>query len=125
MPTLLIVDDVEEYLRSLRRALSSEWTIVCAQSIEESKHALSLGVPDVALLDVRLSEAKPENRDGLLLLKYLREQYPGVRVVMMSAYRDFDAAVEVVNLGAERFMKKPIDIRELKTALRSLVAPSS
>ncbi len=123
MKRLLIVDDVEDYLRALERALSGEWSILSARSLEEAKQQLSTQTVDIALIDVRLSETEPHNQDGILLLKWLRERNPNLPVVMMSAYRDFDAAVEALNLGANHFLKKPIDLRELKQLLRSLATP--
>lgn len=123
MKRLLIVDDVEDYLRSLERALSGEWNILSARSLEEAKQQLSTQTVDIALIDVRLSETEPHNQDGILLLKWLRERNPNLPVVMMSAYRDFDAAVEALNLGADHFLKKPIDLRELKQLLCSLATP--
>jgi DNA-binding NtrC family response regulator len=120
MDKLLIVDDVEDYLVSLRRALSDEWTVSCASSLKEALELLQTASPDVALIDVRLSEADPGNRDGVTLLKWVRDRSPETPVLLMSAYRDFDAAVEALNLGAHQFLKKPIDLRNLKGLLRSL-----
>jgi DNA-binding NtrC family response regulator len=122
---LLIVDDVVEYLASLERSLRSEWAVAGARSLREAQEVLARSAPDVALVDIRLSETDPMNRDGVLVLEEIRTRYPHVPVVMMSAYRDFDAAVESLNLGSAHFLKKPIDLRELKRLLRSLTSPSS
>lgn len=118
--TVLIVDDLAEYLRSLQRALSAEHTITTASSLEEAQAVIRLSIPDVALVDVRLSESEPDNRDGLRLLEWLRSYAPNLPVIMMSAYRDFEIAVDALNFGSKRFLKKPIDLRELKTLLRDL-----
>jgi DNA-binding NtrC family response regulator len=40
---------------------------------------------------------------------------------MMSAYREFDIAVDALNLGASYFLRKPINISELKALLRNLI----
>ncbi len=119
MTKVLIVDDVEDYLRSLQRALVAEWDIFCAHSMEEARDVLQSESVDVALVDVRLSETDPQNRDGVALLKWMQIQYPKVLVIMMSAYQDFDAAVDALNLGAHQFLKKPIDLRTLKEMLRA------
>lgn len=121
MKSLLIVDDNKDYVRSLERALSSEWNVVSARSAEEARQRISNYEPDIALVDVRLSDVDPDNRDGVQVLKWLRDRFPKLPVVMMSAYRDFDAAVEALNLGSDYFLKKPIDLRELKQLLRALV----
>jgi YesN/AraC family two-component response regulator len=40
---------------------------------------------------------------------------------MMSAYRDFDAAADAMNLGAKYFLKKPINLQELREAIRASI----
>jgi DNA-binding NtrC family response regulator len=116
---LLIVDDVQEYLNALCRALSGDYEVVKALSLKEAKEKMA---PDtrLALVDVRLSEEDSSNRDGLLLLAWLKESFPTVPVVVMSAYRDFDAATDALNLGAARYLKKPINLRELKETITAL-----
>jgi len=118
--TILIVDDVREYLDALCRALGDDYDILTAASLDAAKAKMEPGVK-LALLDVRLSEEDAANRDGLLLLGWLREHHPGIPVVMMSAYRDFDAAADALNLGAARYLKKPINLRELRETIAELV----
>jgi len=113
---ILIVDDVQEYLNSLCRALRGTYEVAKATTLAEAKEKMDATV-GLALVDIRLSEEDPANRDGLLLLGWLKERFPAVPVVMMSAYRDFDAAVDAQNLGAVHFLKKPINLRELKEVI--------
>ena len=113
---ILIVDDVQEYADSLSRALEAGHETVVVNNLEDGKRRMDNSV-GLALVDVRLSEEDIANRDGIMLLSWLRENYPSVPVVMMSAYRDFDAALDTLNLGACRFLKKPISLRELKEVI--------
>lgn len=126
MVKILILDDREDYLRALSSALRVEFETVTAKSLEEAMERMDESVR-IALVDVRLSEEDEENRDGIRFLEWVKKKYPNVRVLMMSAYRDFDAAVEALNLGADYFLKKPIDLRELKQLLHSFAEhpPSS
>ena len=117
----MIVDDIAEYLYALQRALMDICDVDIAQSLEEAKNALSENT-SLLLVDICLDESKPGiDRSGIEVLKWAKARYPNIPVVMMSAYRDFDAAVECLNLGAAKFLKKPIDIAELKTLVRELV----
>lgn len=116
MKKLLILDDREEYLRALSGALRGEFAIVTARSLEETQETMDASV-QLALVDVRLSEEDEYNREGVIFLKWCKAHFPSVPVLLMSAYRDFDAVVEVLNLGADYFLKKPIDLRELKQLL--------
>jgi DNA-binding NtrC family response regulator len=116
---ILLVDDVREYLDSLARVLGQQHQVVTAVNLDEAKQKVDTNV-NLALVDIRLSELDPANRDGILLLSWLKEKYPSLPVVMMSAYRDFDAAADALNLGAARYLKKPINLRELKETIDSL-----
>src|SRR5689334_16605290 len=116
---ILILDDVVEYLNSLSRALGNDHEIVIAASLEEAKAKLDDTI-QLAILDVRLAEDDIGNRDGIQLLGYIRQQYPSLPVIMMSAYRDFDAATDALNLGASYYLKKPINLRELKDLIATL-----
>lgn len=117
---ILIVDDVAEYVQSLGRALSLEYDIVKTFALEQAKKAMDNTV-SLALVDIRLSEDDMANRDGIIFLGWLKENFPTVPVVMMSAYRDFDSAVEALNLHAAGYLKKPINLRELKGLIASLL----
>jgi len=116
-PTLLIVDDNEAFLTSLQRALRGDYEVRCARSAAEAITLLSPS-PDVALLDLRLKEDDPANRDGLVLLQTLRQQFPHLPVLMITAYGDIDTAVECMKQGAVDFIQKPkVDLREINTRL--------
>jgi len=117
---ILVVDDVEEYLHSLRNALGREFDVLTATSMDEAKKIMDEEV-ELLLLDIRLNEEDPQNKDGILLLEWCKENYPSKPVVMMSAYREFDIAVDALNLGASYFLRKPINISELKALLRNLI----
>jgi DNA-binding NtrC family response regulator len=117
---ILIVDDVAEYVQSLGRALSLEYDIVKTFTLEQAKKAMDSTI-SLALVDIRLSEDDMANRDGIIFLGWLKENFPNVHVVMMSAYRDFDSAVEALNLHAAGYLKKPINLRELKGLIASLL----
>ncbi|MFZ5926308.1 MAG: response regulator [Acidobacteriota bacterium] len=116
VPKILILDDREDYLRALQAALRRDFEAVCARSLQEAVQLMDATV-QVALVDVRLSEQEPANREGLVFLEKLRERYPATPVIMMSAYRDVDA-LETLVLGADFFLRKPIDLRELRALLR-------
>lgn len=117
---LLVVDDIQEYLNSLSRALVGAHVVVTARNLDEAKEKMSETIK-LALIDVRLSEEDRSNRDGILFLGWLKEKYPRVPVIMMSAYQDFDATMDALNLGAAHYLKKPIDLRELKELIGSLL----
>ncbi len=56
-----------------------------------------------------------------MYLEWVKMNYPSIPVIMMSAYQEFDLAVDALNLGAKYFLKKPINIIELKGVLKSFL----
>lgn len=120
LPSILIVDDMDEYLHSLKRALAAEWLITTACSFEEAISKLEVFRVDVALVDIRLSQTDESNQDGIKLLGWFREHYPNIPVVLMSAYRD-ESEAGAQKWRADYFMRKPIDLRDLKACLVSMM----
>jgi len=118
---ILIIDDIEDYLFSLKNALKDEYEIITAKNLDEAKKKTSKDI-DIALIDIRLSEKDMTNRDGLIYLEWLKMNYPETHAVIMSAYKEFDLAVDALNLGAEYFLKKPINLTELKGILKTITS---
>jgi DNA-binding NtrC family response regulator len=117
---ILVLDDIKEYLTSLSQALGEDHEIVAAASLREARKNINKTV-QLAILDVRLSEEDMTNRDGIIFLGELKQQYPHIPVIMMSAYRDFDAVTDALNLGALHYLKKPISLKELKGLIAGLL----
>ena len=118
---LLIVDDLEEYVDSIEFMAEDHFEkIYKAASLADAKKICADVVPDIAVIDIRLSEEDETNKDGLLLLEWMKKQGFHTKVIMISAYKDFDYAVEALNVGAEYFLKKPVKNAELQETLEKL-----
>src|ERR1039458_2606919 len=122
---LLVVDDDTDFLAALCRALSSQFQVLTAASSEEALQRL-IDRPDLAMLDLRLDADRPEDRTGIELLQRIRQMYPDLPVLMITAYGDVSTAVECMRLGALDFIQKPlVDIREIRSRLSRAVERSS
>lgn len=117
MKKALIVDDIPEYVDTMEAYLEDMFDVLTAQSLEKAKRVLKDSPIDLAIIDIRLNEEDPENKEGIDLLKWLRERMPEAGVIVMSAYKEFDYAVEALNAGADYFMRKPIDPDELNSVI--------
>lgn len=117
MKKALIVDDIPEYVDTMEVYLEDKFDVLTAQSLEEAKSVLKDNPIDLAIIDIRLNEEDPGNKEGIDLLKWLRERMPEAGVIVMSAYKEFDYAVEALNAGANYFMRKPIDPDELNSVI--------
>jgi len=119
---LLIVEDLEEYTESIAFIAEDYFDqLSTASNLDEAKMAFGKEVPEVAIIDIRLSEEDENNKEGVELLKWIKEKAFKTKVIMISAYRDFDYAVEALNAGAEYFLKKPVKNAELEEIIKKLV----
>jgi len=112
---ILVIDDEALTLRTISRALRDEgFDVFVAMSGEEGLQVLAEERPELALLDVVLPGI-----DGIEVLRQIRQKSPNTIVVMMSAYRMVDRAVEAMKLGAYDYLIKPVDLDELQLSLQS------
>jgi len=116
---ILIVDDLQEYRESLSRVLSPDFEVVTAGDLDGAKAATDESV-SMALVDVRLSEDDADNPGGVQYLKWARSAHPDLPVVMMSVYSTLTPE-RAKELGAQEFLKKPIDVEALTDLLHSIV----
>lgn len=70
--------------------------------------ALNKEQPDVALLDIMLPDGS-----GLDALRYIKEKYPSVSCIMLSALSKEEDKVNGLNLGADDYIAKPFSVLEL------------
>src|SRR5688572_17635352 len=80
-----------------------------AGDAEKAKELVETLRPDVVFADVRLP-----GMSGIELLKWIRDFDPSIPVIIMTAHGTIEGAVEAVKLGAFDYMKKPVDLEELK-----------
>ena len=121
MKTVLLVDDIPEYVDTMELNLPDGCRAKAAHSADEAKSIMAEEPPDLAILDVRLNEADAENRDGLELLKWVKQNYPGVPIIMISAYREFEFEAESLVLGAEYFLRKPVQPDEFRDCVKRVL----
>jgi len=115
--TLLVVDDE----RSLRFTIG-EWARdlgfapLEAAGGSEALERMREQAVDVVVLDLKLV-----NEDGLEVLKRLREEDPGLPVVMLTGHGTVEHAVQATKLGAYDFMLKPPDLDHLGVVVRRAI----
>jgi DNA-binding NtrC family response regulator len=108
--SVLIVDDERTLARAVKAfLLESGYEAETAPDAEQAIGMLETLRPDVVFSDVRLP-----GMNGIELLRRIREFDPAIAVVIMTAYGTIEGAVEAVKLGAFDYLKKPVDLEELK-----------
>ncbi len=107
---VLIVDDEHTLARSAKAFLADHgYETEVASTGEKALELLATVQPDVVFADVRLP-----GMSGVELLKRIREFDAVLPVIMLTAYGSIEGAVEAVKLGAFDYVKKPVDLEELK-----------
>src|SRR5919108_648840 len=108
--TVLIVDDERTLARAIKAFLTEHgYEAEVAGDVGSALRLLPTLHPDVVFADVRLPD-----RSGIELLQRVRDFDPTIPVIMMTAYGSIEEAVEAVKLGAFDYVKKPVDLEELK-----------
>jgi len=113
--TLLLVDDDAAVLRSIGEYFERHGYEVWREaSGEQALEAFQRVHPDVVVLDLHLPDSS-----GLVVLEQLRRD--GAAVVMLTGQGDIETAVKAMQLGAENFLTKPVDMTHLAAALARVV----
>ena len=114
--SVLIVDDDPEVRGMIGEYLGGHgYEIAQAGSGDEMRQALARRVPDVVLLDLNLG-----GEDGLSLARWLREHHD-VGIIMVTAASDVVDRIVGLEVGADDYVAKPFDPRELRARLRSVL----
>ena len=109
-----IVDDDRSIRWVLEKALAREGIPYKSfSSTYEVMQALALSRPHVLVSDIRMP-----GESGLTLLASVKESYPDVPVIIMTAYSDLDSAVAAFQGGAFEYLPKPFDVDHALALIR-------
>ncbi|MBK7355479.1 nitrogen regulation protein NR(I) [Propionivibrio sp.] len=123
MKPVWIVDDDKSIRWVLEKTLAREQVpFKSFSSASEALSQLDLGVepPQVLLSDIRMP-----GESGLDLLKQVKERYPSLPVIIMTAYSDLDSAVAAFQGGAFEYLPKPFDVDQALELIRRAIDESS
>jgi len=111
---ILVVDDESDSLAYLFDLLHNEWYRVLPTSspLEALEHA-SKKKPQLIISDLRMPDM-----DGMELLDRVRTISPGTRVILLTAYGDWEMLQEVVRKGGEAMLLKPSSNSEILRTVR-------
>lgn len=120
MYRVLVVDD-EKYIRkSIINRVNWErcqTEVVGEASDGEEGYRLVMQCrPNIIITDIRMP-----GMDGLALAKKVEEDYPQIRVIIISAYNDFEYARTAISYGVREYLLKPVDEGEMEAVLLRLV----
>ena len=104
--TILVIDDEEGILLSLKGILSDEgFDVHCELSAVTALEKIDEMMPDLIILDIWMPDM-----NGIDALVQLKKKYPYIQVIMMSGHADVETAVKSTRLGAYDFIEKPLSM---------------
>ena len=117
MKSILIVDDQPGIRLLLDELFRREnYSVRLAKSGMEAFEKIGEEKPDCVLLDMKMAGI-----DGTDVLKKIKNEWPAVPVIMMTAYGELEKIEEVLALGAEKYFTKPFDIYEVRDTVNAVI----
>ena len=116
---VLVIEDESLFARAVAKSLdAASFDVACAATLAGGRQAMQAAAPDLVLLDLRLPDGN--GMDFLAELATLGEDRP--QVLVLTAYGEIGDAVQAIKLGAADYLKKPIDLDELRLVVERVLA---
>ena len=114
---IFIIDDEDPILKMLAHWTKNQWNynVKTFTNGSDGLNALSEN-PDLVLLDIMLPDI-----NGNEVLARIKQKYPHIPVIMLSAQGSVEVAMESIRLGAFDYFPKPIDKNRLEPAIRNAI----
>lgn len=120
MYTILVADDERWIRKGIVRMIDCEKNrigeIFEAVSVQQALELYNEKKPDIILTDISFPD-----KSGLDLVEYIDKDNPNVRVVLISAYSDFEYVQQALRFHASNYLLKPVSKEKLNQAIRVCV----
>jgi two-component system, OmpR family, response regulator len=118
---ILVVEDEKKIAAFIRKGLQAQGHVVDVSHHGDEGYTLATTRPyDLLVLDIMLP-----GRDGLSILRNLRERRQGVPVILLTARSELNERLEGLNLGADDYLTKPFYIEELIARIQAVARRST
>ncbi len=117
---VLIIDDEPIIRKGLKNIVN--WKQyeceVCGEASDgaEGRELIRKLLPDIVITDIKMPET-----DGLTMIRQIKEDIPGSKIIILTGYRDFDYVHEAIKIGAFDYILKPSKIEELTAIIGKAV----
>jgi YesN/AraC family two-component response regulator len=116
-PSLLVIEDNSDVIQYLTLILQNNYQLLTAANGRLGLEIARKELPDLILCDVMMPEM-----DGLEVCRQLKNDLSTshIPIVLLTAKADFDSRLEGLKLGADAYLAKPFEEKELKIVLKKL-----
>lgn len=109
-PAILVVEDDSSMRELLSRILEkNNYRVMEAEDGEQALVVLQQN-PEISLV---ITDIRIPKRDGMNLLSVVVQSYPGVKVILITAFGEVDQYLEAMNVGAFEYLNKPFRNQQL------------
>ncbi len=112
---IAIADDHKIFRDGIKMALANKENLKMLWEAEDGKdmmHKISVKLPDVLLMDIRMPEV-----DGINALQILRKEYNSIKIIVLTMYDDEQMINKMMEMGANAYLTKTTDPEEIYKAI--------
>jgi DNA-binding NarL/FixJ family response regulator len=112
---IAVADDHKIFRDGIKIALSTKENLKMLWEAADGKdmmHKISVKLPDVLLMDIRMPEI-----DGINALQILRKEYETIKIIVLTMYDDEQMINKMMEMGANAYLTKTTDPEEIYTAI--------
>ncbi len=114
---LLLVEDTEDVADAIVASFARRGDAVDhVMSVDEGKSAIAVQDYDVMILDIGLPDGS-----GTEILRFARDRGSRAPILMLTARAEIDDRVSALDMGADDYLVKPFDLRELQARVRAML----
>ena len=114
---ILVVDDEDIVLESCQAVFELEgFEALFVPSADKALEAMKNNGFDLLLIDVKMPK-----KDGMYLMREIKDQWPDIPIIVMSGYYTAETIQESIKMGAATFIAKPFEPDELVKMVRQVV----
>lgn len=116
-PSVLIVDDEKVICNGLSRLLADDYSTYEANNGSEAMAILKLN----RNIDIMLCDIKMPGMEGTELIERIRTENKDIHIIVITAASSPQTVCDAMKKGANYYLRKPFDVKELKMLLRNAV----
>ena len=119
---ILIIDDESDVRDVLKFHLSeNNYQIIEAENGQEGMDLLKSG-DNLSNVGVIICDIRMPKVNGIECIQYIRQEAPGIPIVVVTGFPDTQMAVNLLNEGVKEYLVKPVEKEKLVATVEKLVA---